>query len=53
MLRLYADKLTIAKHEFDEIELMGIIGKADRPWASPLQIVSKPGILKFKIYPHS
>ena len=41
--RLSPDKLTIAKHEFDEMEQMGIIRKSNDPWASPLHIVPEPG----------
>ena len=37
------DKLTIVKHEFDEMEQMGIIHKSNSPWASPLHVVPTPG----------
>ena len=41
--QLSPDKLTIAKHEFDEMEQTGIIRKSYSPWASPLYIVPKTG----------
>ena len=40
--RLAPDRLAVAKKEFLEIEQMGIIGKSNSPWTSPLHIIAKP-----------
>ncbi|GFR76557.1 transposon Ty3-G Gag-Pol polyprotein [Elysia marginata] len=40
--RLASDRLTAAKKEFIEMEQIGIIGKSNSPWASPLHIAAKP-----------
>ena len=37
------EKLEVAKVEFAKMERMGIIRRSNSPWASPLNIVLKPG----------
>ena len=39
--RLPADKLSVAKNEFYQMENAGIIRRSNAPWSSPLHIVSK------------
>ncbi|KAL6483353.1 hypothetical protein MHYP_G00082250 [Metynnis hypsauchen] len=41
--RLAPAKLAVAKAEFDTMERLGIVRRSNSPWASPLQIVQKPG----------
>lgn len=40
--RLDAEKLAVAKAEFESMEKMGIVRRSDSPWASPLHVVAKP-----------
>ena len=39
--RLPADKLSIAKDEFQKLEQAGIVRRSNSPWSSPLHIVPK------------
>ena len=39
--RLSPEKLTIARHEFAEMEKLGIVRRSSSPWASPLHMVEK------------
>ena len=41
--RLDPTKLAVAKAEFANMERLGVVGRSDSPWASPLHIVPKPG----------
>jgi cleavage and polyadenylation specificity factor subunit 1 len=40
--RLDAEKLSVAKEEFNKMEKLGIIRRSNSPWASPLHVVPKP-----------
>ena len=41
--RLDSKKLNIAKREFQHLEKLGIVRHSTSPWASPLNMVPKPG----------
>ena len=40
--RLYGEKLSVAKAEFQKMIFMGIVRPSSSPWASPLHVVPKP-----------
>ena len=51
--RLDTDKLAAAKAEFTKMEQLGIIWRSSSPWASPLHMVKKPGVVSGSSTPDS
>ena len=41
--RLSSERLTIAKKEFEDLEVLGIIRRSNSPWAAPLHMAPEPG----------